>query len=718
MSETGEILFIIFVIIAWIMMAYTLNFHYLSFRSRRNNRHEDMRIQNQKVKKSSHFPQVTIQLPIYNEKYVARRLIDAVCKIDYPKELIEIQVLDDSDDETSEVIDSLVDSFIQEGYDIKVIRRNSRVGFKAGALQNGLKVAKGEFIAIFDADFIPPTNFLERVIPYFSNSKIGLVQCRWGHVNEGYSVLTGAQAVSLDLHFLVEQKAKSISHLFMNFNGTAGMWRASCIVDAGGWHTRTLVEDLDLSYRAQLKGWKCIFVEDIIVDAELPVQMNAAKRQQFRWAKGSMQVASKLLIDILGHGGLSLDTKVQVFIQLTKHVINPLFLIQFLIFPILLALNIKIQTTAWSAVAGIAIYVILGPASYIFMIRKIWGKNWKSKALQYLFLIFFASGISINNAIAVIDAMIGKKNEFLRTPKFGVMQKKQKWENNSYVLPFTKTTVIEIFFAMYGCLAMIISLMSGNPLFIPVIALQTLGFVYVAYLSITQSLTRNDNKRSFKDVSHPNRHYSSKSLNDFEAIYFKKREVINTRSYLKSLIKTSVTRKDEAKIYRRQSKVLGIGLLIFVFVTGIFVYLGYQTTIYPLDRAVAYLERAETAQTPEVLVDYVNLAKQNLPSEGNPVWPFATARTDFNSIQNELDALALRGRLVSYLEPNSESYNTALIDMHNSVQKISTNLTEATPFLFASLTNIILASAWILVMAIIFKVVTRKRENIKDYEQQ
>jgi cellulose synthase/poly-beta-1,6-N-acetylglucosamine synthase-like glycosyltransferase len=718
MSGTGELLFIIFIIIAWIMTAYTLNFHYLSFRSRRNSRHESIRIKNQEVKNGSHFPCVTVQLPIYNEKYVARRLIDAVCKIDYPKENMEIQVLDDSDDETSNVIDSLVDSYIKEGYDIKVIRRNSRIGFKAGALQNGLKFAKGEFIAIFDADFIPPVNFLVRLIPYFSNPKIGLVQCRWGHVNEGFSVLTGAQAVSLDLHFLVEQKAKSISHLFMNFNGTAGIWRLTCIVDSGGWHTRTLVEDLDLSYRAQLRGWKCIFVEDMIVDAELPVQMNAAKRQQFRWAKGSMQVASKLLIGILVHGGISMDTKVQAFIQLTKHVINPLFLIQFLIFPILLALNIKIQTTAWSAVVGIAIYVIMGPASYIFMIRKIWGKNWKSKALQYLYLIFFASGISINNSIAVIDGVVGKKNEFLRTPKFGVVQNKQQWKNKSYVLPFTKTTALEIFFALYGCIAIIISLMSWNPLFIPVIALQTLGFAYVAYLSITQSLTRNDTKRSLKTMSQSKPFHPPKSMNKVDDVYSKKKEIINTRSYLRSLITTYVTRKDEVKIYRRQSKMLGIGLLVFVFVTGIFVFLGYQATVYPLDKAVAYLERAETAQTPEVLVDYVNLAKQNLPTEGNPVWPFATARTDFNSIQNELDALALRGRLVSYLEPNSDSYNTALIDMHNSVQKISTNLTEATPFLFASLTNIILVCVWIFVIAIIFKVVTRKKENIKDYEHQ
>jgi cellulose synthase/poly-beta-1,6-N-acetylglucosamine synthase-like glycosyltransferase len=715
MSEMGGILFLTFVAIAWIMTAYTLNFHYLSFRSTRNNYHEKIRIQNRKASTISHFPRVTIQLPIYNEKYVAQRLIDAVCKMEYPKEKLEIQVLDDSDDETAELVELVVQRFRHEGYDINILRRECRIGFKAGALQNGLKTAKGEFIAIFDADFIPPTNFLKKVLPYFANSKIGLVQCRWGHINETYSVLTGAQAVSLDLHFLIEQKAKSISHLFMNFNGTAGMWRASCIVDSGGWHTRTLVEDLDLSYRAQMRGWKCIFVEDIIVHGELPVQMNAAKRQQFRWAKGSVQVASKLLMEIIGQGGIPLDTKIQVFVQLTKHIINPLFLTQFLIFPVLLALNYEIQATAWSAVLGIVIYLILGPVTYVFMIRKIWGKNWKNKTLQYLFLILFASGISINNSVAVIDGMIGKKNEFLRTPKFGVVEKRQKWESQSYVLPFTKTTVIEIFFSIYGCVALIISLMSGNPLFMPVIALQTFGFIYVAYLSIVQSFTKK-NKRLPVETPNSNKAYVDLSTRNFEPTDFGKEGILNTRSHLKSLIHTSVARKDDPQMYRRQSKVIGIGLMFFLIVSGIIAYLGYQSTIYPLDKAVAYLERAETSQTPDILVDFVNLAKENLPTEGNPVWPFATARTDFDSIHSELDALILRGRLVSYLEANSDSYNTALIDMHNSVQKIAKNLEEAIPFLFASFTNIALASVWILLIVILYKVVTRRNERVREYK--
>ena len=273
----------------------------------------------------------------------------------------------------------------------------------------------------------------------------------------------------------------------MNFNGTAGIWRTSCINDAGGWHTGTLVEDLDLSFRAQMKGWKCIFDEDLVVNAELPVQMNAAKRQQFRWAKGSVQVAKKLLLILLSHRKLPIDTKIQIFIQLTKHIINPLFLIQFLIFPILLLMNYQIYDTAWAPALGIVVYLLLGPITYLVMIRKIWRENWRTKAIQYLFMIFYAGGISINNSVAIFDALLGKRNEFLRTPKFGIMEKNQDWRNNKYVLPFTKTTLLEIFFSTYGCITITICILTGNPILVPLIALQTIGFLYVAYLSIIQS---------------------------------------------------------------------------------------------------------------------------------------------------------------------------------------------------------------------------------------
>src|SRR5919109_578538 len=363
MSGIGAFLYAALITIAWLVIVYTLNFIYLSYQSQHNLKHQ--RALNKKVKpiNDNCLPVITIQLPIYNERYVAIRLIDAICRIDYTKEKLQIQVLDDSDDDTAQIIRLIVDHYTFKGFDIIYLHRTMRSGYKAGALKAGMKVAKGEFIAIFDADFIPPNWFLKKAIGYFSDPKVGLVQCRWGHVNENYSSLTEAQAISLDLHFLIEQKAKSLTHLFMNFNGTAGIWRASCINDAGGWHTSTIVEDLDLSYRAQLKGWKCFFLEDLIIDAELPVQINAAKRQQFRWAKGSMQVAMKL------------------------------------------ALDYKLYGVSWAPITGILIYIMIGPATYLYMIRKIWGDKWKMKARQYFYLIFFATGISVNNTVAIFEAL-------------------------------------------------------------------------------------------------------------------------------------------------------------------------------------------------------------------------------------------------------------------------------------------------------------------------
>ena len=285
-----SLIFDIFIICAILITAYTCNFYYLAFRSmRRSGKFSVIPFET---------PSITIQLPIYNEKYVAARLVDAVCALDYPKEQMRIMILDDSDDDTVTLLKNLVSDYQKKGFLIEHVRRGTRQGYKAGALKHAMKTTNSEFVAIFDADFIPPKWFLKKAMPHFTKPNIGLIQCRWGHVNENYSAITQAQALSLDFHFLIEQKAKSNSHLFMNFNGTAGIWRTECIESAGGWHTATLVEDLDLSYRAQMKGWKCLFLHDIVVDAELPVQMNAAKRQQFRWAKGSIQCAIKFHIRI------------------------------------------------------------------------------------------------------------------------------------------------------------------------------------------------------------------------------------------------------------------------------------------------------------------------------------------------------------------------------------------------------------------------------------
>ena len=702
MYGPGAFLYLIFLTIGWILMVYTLNFYYLAYQSRNNIRHERKR--RQKVELPTNLPVVTIQLPLYNEKYVAKRLIDAVCQIDYPKDKFQIQVLDDSDDDTADLIKSIVDEYRFKGFDIVYMHRIDRTGYKAGALKEGIKNAKGEFVAIFDADFIPPVWFLKSAIGHFyAHPKLGLVQCKWGHINENYSTLTEAQAVSLDLHFLIEQKAKSLTNLYMNFNGTAGIWRTSCINDAGGWHIGTLVEDLDLSYRVQMKGWKCLFLEDVVVDAELPVQMNAAKRQQFRWAKGSIQVALKLLSDVILNRSIPIETKTQAFIQLTRHIINPLFLVQFLIFPMLLAIDYKLYTVSWTPLISIFMYVMMGPGGYLLVINKTWsGEKWREKAQQFFFLIFYSSGLSVNNTVAVFDAVFGKKNEFLRTPKFGIVNKSDDWRNKEYVLPFTKTTLLEVFFAIYGCMAVFISIFTGNSVYTPMIAIPTIGFIYVAYLSIIHSSSFKKKKqtgdRAYVPAIAAGRHTAGGGSRTVTAA---------TRSVGSSTGKRSTRTMNQ--------RIVLAGVLAFLTMGAGIAYYGYQNTMYLLDKAIGYVARAETAQTPEQLAEYIKLTQKLIPAEGNPVWLFPTTRTNFGLIQADLDSIVLRANLASTMNPRSETYNAAIRDMHVSADSIRTDLLEVIPYTYISLTNIALASLWVSIIIAIFGAI-RKVRGIAQYK--
>jgi cellulose synthase/poly-beta-1,6-N-acetylglucosamine synthase-like glycosyltransferase len=688
MYGLGVFLYVIFLTIGWVLMVYTLNFYYLAYHSRNNVRHERKR--RQKVDLPTNLPVVTVQLPLYNEKYVVKRLIDAICRMDYPKDRFQIQVLDDSDDDTVDLIRSIVDEYRFKGFDIVHQQRKERTGYKAGALKEGIKNAKGEFVAIFDADFIPPTWFLKSAIGYFyADPKLGLVQCKWGHVNENYSTLTEAQAVALDLHFLIEQKAKSLTQLYMNFNGTAGIWRTSCITEAGGWHTSTLVEDLDLSYRVQMKGWRCLFLEDVVVDAELPVQMNAAKRQQFRWAKGSIQVALKLLSDVMLHRTIPIETKTQAFIHLTRHTINPLFLAQFLIFPMLLAMDYELYTVSWAPLISIFMYVMMGPGGYLIIINKTWsGEKWREKAQQFFFLMFYSTGLSVNNTVAVFDAVFGRKNEFLRTPKFGIVNQSDNWKNKQYVLPFTKTTLLEMFFAIYGCMAVFISIFTGNSIYSPMVAIPTIGFIYVAYLSVVHSSFRKRKQTAGRDYAH----------------------TITTDGYtagLGSEIMTASTKAADSGASGRATRTLNqrlvlAGMLAFLVMGGGVAFLGYQNTIYLLDKAVGFVARAETAQTPEQLAEYVKLAQKLIPSEGNPVWLFPTANTDFALIQDNLDSIVFRANIASAMDPRSDSYNIAIIDMHVSAASIRTNILEVIPYTYITLGNIVLTGLWVAVIIVIF----------------
>jgi len=675
--------------ISWVILIYSLNFYYLAYMSRNNVAYE--RKKRRHTELPATLPRVTVQLPLYNEKYVVRRLIDAVCNIDYPKDKLEIQVLDDSDDDTIDLIRSIVEEYRFKGFDIVHIHRIDRPGYKAGALKAGLKKAKGEFVAIFDADFIPPVHFLKHLIKYFSDPKIGFVQCKWGHINEDFSTLTAAEAVSLDLHFLVEQKAKSFTHFFMNFNGTAGVWRKSCIEDAGGWHTSTLVEDMDLSYRAHMRGWKSLFLDDIVVDAELPVQMNAAKRQQFRWAKGSTQVAMKLLGDLFLQRKIPVDTKAQSFIHITRHVLNPLFLAQFLMFPMLLAIDFKLYTESWAPLLILSTYVGLGPGGYLAVINRTWKHKWKKKAWQFFFLNFFAAGITVNNTVAVFDAILGKKNEFLRTPKFGIVKKSDSWKNKEYVLPFTKTTLLEIFFAIYGLIAVFISVFSGNPIFAPMVAVPTVGFIYVAYLSIAHSAFRKKRK------------VGSRESGAFEpAITASQTEGSKTgRSSGSPSMTTSPIQHGAARTAVNQ-RILLTGVISFLLLGAVIAYYGYYTTLFPANKAMGFIIRAQSAQTPEQFAEYVELTKDLLPMDGNPVWLFPTIRTEFSLIQSALDDMLIRAEAIESMGTHGAAYNIAMIDMHRSADGIETSLVEAIPYMYISLGNVVVSAIWVVVIIAVF----------------
>src|SRR4029079_19590099 len=360
-------------------------------------------------------PVVTIQLPLYNEMYVAERLIEAVCAIDYPRELFEIQVLDDSTDETRSIAELAVRRYAAQGIDIKYIHRDDRHGYKAGALEAGLKIARGQFIGIFDADFIPTPDFLTRLMPHFRDAGVGMVQARWGHINQDYSLMTRAQAILLDGHFVLEHGGRNRSGRFFNFNGTAGVWRRTAIDDAGGWQHDTLTEDLDLSYRAQLRGWKFVFVPDVVSPAEVPVEMNAFKSQQHRWAKGSIQTCMKLLPRIL-HSNLPLRVKAEAFFHLTAN-FNYLLMsvLSILMFP---SMEIR-YNMGWYEMLLIDVPLFFAATMsvcnfYIVCQREI-HKDWVSRLRYMPFLMSIGIGLCVNNTRAVIEALMDKKSEFART---------------------------------------------------------------------------------------------------------------------------------------------------------------------------------------------------------------------------------------------------------------------------------------------------------------
>lgn len=434
-------------------------------------------------------PMVTIQLPLYNEMYVVRRLIEASCNIDYPKDKLEIQVLDDSTDETVDLVASIVREKQEQGYLIHHVRRPNRQGFKAGALKEGLKTAKGEFVAVFDADFIPKPEFLKKTIPYFyADKNIGMVQTRWEHLNGEYSLITRTQAMALDGHFVIEQNIRNRAGFFIQFNGTGGVWRKSCIIDAGNWQADTLTEDLDLSYRAQLRGWKFKFLRDVTSPAELPAEINALKSQQFRWTKGAIETARKLLPTVW-KANIPFRIKFHSTFHLTSNIVFPFIVIASILNVPLTYIKHAGMHDVYFDFMSIFVFAFVGSFLFYFYAQKDVYADWRRRI--FLFPLFMAGsmGLAVNNSKAVIEGLFKRKSEFVRTPKYGIEGKKQSWQDKKYVpVKFSWTVIVELALAVYCFFGVVSSLYYLEIAAVPFQLLFTMGYGFVAYLSVQQAL--------------------------------------------------------------------------------------------------------------------------------------------------------------------------------------------------------------------------------------
>jgi cellulose synthase/poly-beta-1,6-N-acetylglucosamine synthase-like glycosyltransferase len=440
------------------------------------------------VQDPAEWPKVTIQLPIYNERYVIERLVECVAQFDYPHDRMEIQVLDDSNDETVEVARTCVDRYRQLGLPISYHHRENREGFKAGALQEGLKSASGEFVAIFDADFLPPADFLRRTLPYFSDAGLAMVQTRWSYVNRGYSALTEVEAILLDGHFVIEHNARYRRGSFFNFNGTAGVWRRAAIEDAGGWEHDTLTEDTDLSYRAQLRGWHFLYLPEIDCPSELPVEMNAFKAQQARWAKGLMQTAKKILPRVMrarvpGH------VKTEAFFHLTANISYPLMIVLSII--LLPAMIVRFYQ-GWFQVLVIDLPLFLASTCsissfYLASERALYPKTWKRTFLYLPFVMAVGIGLSVRNALAVLEALFGIKTEFARTPKYRIEGQRGAWAKKSYRKRAGWMPFAEVALGLYFALAVAYALQNENYATIPFLLLFVWGYLYTGLMSIGQA---------------------------------------------------------------------------------------------------------------------------------------------------------------------------------------------------------------------------------------
>jgi len=433
------------------------------------------------------WPKVTIQLPIYNERYVIERLVDAVSRFDYPHELLDIQVLDDSTDETQEVARTCVERHQALGLPIRYLHRTDRTGYKAGALAAGLETATGEFVAIFDADFLPAADFLRRTVPYFSDPKIAMVQARWTYLNRHYSALTEVETILLDGHFVMEHGARSRSGSFFNFNGTAGVWRRRVIDDAGGWQHDTLTEDTDLSYRAQLLGWKFLYLPEIECASELPVDMNSFKAQQARWAKGLMQTAKKILPRVM-RSDQPFQVKAEAVFHLTANISYPFMVV---LSTLLLPAMIVRFYQGWFQMLFIDLPLFIASSCsissfYLASQRALYPKTWKRSIVYMPFVMAVGIGLSVRNAKAVLEAIFGMKSEFVRTPKFNIEGQSGTWKKKSYRNKSGWMPYLEIGLGLYFAMTIVYAVQNENYATAPFLFLFVWGFLYTGVMSVAQ----------------------------------------------------------------------------------------------------------------------------------------------------------------------------------------------------------------------------------------
>ena len=439
---------IVYLLVSAVLFAMGANFIFYSIVSWRN-RHREVTV----PPLPDRLPRITVQLPIYNELYVSARIIEAVSRLEYPAELLQVQVLDDSNDETVAVVAEAVERAKSEGLDVAHIRRSDRSGFKAGALRDGLETATGELIAVFDADFIPKPDFLLRMVPHFSEPDVAFVQARWGHLNRKYSWLTKLQATAIDAHFMVEQHARGLRGYWFNFNGTAGMWRRSAIEDAGGWSADTLTEDLDLSYRAHLKGWRGQYVREVEAPAELPAHFTGFRRQQHRWARGSLECARKLLPQTW-RSDARLGVKVQASAHLLGYVVHLLLFVLTLIYPAVVALSFEYPrySTLFGFVFVFAM-TSLAPAIFFATGQAHLGRNWWRDLRGIAIVVIVGSGLMLNTVRAAIGVVAGRTAEFERTAKFGLGEASTRasgWMGQRYQLRFDSIALFEVVLGVYS----------------------------------------------------------------------------------------------------------------------------------------------------------------------------------------------------------------------------------------------------------------------------